>query len=80
MAWQPASPIRFVVPYGSGGPANLLGRLLGPKLEAALGQKIVVKNHLGNALVVNPAVPAKSFAELVPLAKAQPGELSYASG
>jgi tripartite-type tricarboxylate transporter receptor subunit TctC len=30
-------------------------------------------------LVVNPAVPARSVAELVALAKAQPGKLSYAS-
>jgi tripartite-type tricarboxylate transporter receptor subunit TctC len=33
-----------------------------------------------NALAVNPAVPAKSVAELVALAKAKPGQLRYASG
>ncbi|MFM1989064.1 MAG: hypothetical protein RJA99_2021 [Pseudomonadota bacterium] len=32
-----------------------------------------------NVLVVNPALPAKSVAELVALAKAKPGELKYAS-
>ncbi|WP_029044357.1 tripartite tricarboxylate transporter substrate binding protein [Cupriavidus sp. WS] len=32
-----------------------------------------------NVLVVNPKVPAKSVAELVALAKAQPGKLSFAS-
>ncbi len=33
-----------------------------------------------NILVVNPAVPAKSLADLVALAKSKPGELAYGSG
>jgi tripartite-type tricarboxylate transporter receptor subunit TctC len=31
-----------------------------------------------NVLVVNPALPAKSLAEFIALAKAKPGALSYA--
>ncbi|MES2979947.1 MAG: tripartite tricarboxylate transporter substrate binding protein [Pseudomonadota bacterium] len=33
-----------------------------------------------NLLVVNPSVPAKNVAELISLAKSQPGKISYASG
>ena len=33
-----------------------------------------------NVLVVNPAVPVKSVAELIALAKAKPGAITYASG
>ncbi|GEO17317.1 Bug family tripartite tricarboxylate transporter substrate binding protein [Microvirga aerophila] len=40
---------------------------------------ITLTGNVGLALVVNPAVEAKSVQELVALAKAQPGKLSYAS-
>ena len=40
---------------------------------------IAMVGTMGLALVVNPAVPAKTVAELVALAKAEPGKLSFAS-
>jgi tripartite-type tricarboxylate transporter receptor subunit TctC len=133
-AW-PSKPVRIVVPFPPGGPADLLPRLLGPKLTEIWGQPVVVENKPGaggnigmdtvakaapdgytlgvgpngnlvvnphlyaklpydvtrdfapitliatfsNMLVVNPDVPAKTVSELIALAKAKPGTISYGS-
>lgn len=130
----PSKPIRLVVPYAAGGPADLLARIVGEKLAPRIGQSVVIDNrpgaggHLGGELVahsapdgytlalttiahngaaklyknlrydpakelqpvvlvaespsvllVNDNVPAKNVKELIALAKAKPGGLSYAS-
>jgi tripartite-type tricarboxylate transporter receptor subunit TctC len=43
----PSRTITLIVPFPPGGGADLVGRLLGQKLSAALGQPIVVLNHGG---------------------------------
>lgn len=131
----PTKPIRIIVPFAPGGPADLLPRLIGPKLTEAWGQPVVVENKPGaggnigmdlgaksapdgytlvigptgnlvvnphlypslpydvfrdfapvtliatfsNVLVVNPEVAAKTVPELIALAKAKPGTLTYGS-
>jgi tripartite-type tricarboxylate transporter receptor subunit TctC len=130
----PSRPIRIIVPFATGGPADIYARFIGLRLQEALGQPVVVDNRPGAGsiigtdavakaaadgytlllmsnthtvnetliptkpyallrdfvpiapinysdlvLVVNPKVPANSLEELLKLARAQPGKLSYAS-
>ena len=130
----PSRPVKIVVPFSAGGPADVYARFLAERLQGAMGQAFVIENRPGGGsvigtdivaksapdgytlllmsnthtvneslmpnkpfvlmrdftavapinysdlvLVVNPAVSAKTLAELIALAKAQPGKLNYAS-
>ena len=132
--WKPAKPIRWIVPFAAGGAADIVSRVLGPKIGEILGTQIVIDNrggasgiigvdagakaapdgyivHLGglsshilnahlftklpyeprelshialltlvpNVFTVHPSVPARSVKEYIALARARPGELTYAS-
>ena len=130
----PSRPVKIVVPFSAGGPADVYARFVAERLQGAMGQAFVIENRPGGGsvigtdivaksapdgytlllmsnthtvneslmpgkpfvlmrdftavapinysdlvLVVNPAVPAKTLAQLIALAKAQPGKLNYAS-
>jgi len=130
----PAKPIRIIVPFAAGGPADVYARFVAVRLQETLGQPVVVDDRPGAGsiigtdaaaksapdgytllmmsntqtvnetlipnrpyqlmrdfvpvapvnysdlvLVVHPSVGASSVADLVKLAKANPGKLNYAS-
>jgi tripartite-type tricarboxylate transporter receptor subunit TctC len=131
----PNRPIKFIVPFPAGGPADTISRIVTEKMSSILGQPIVIEARAGaggmigiasvaksdpngytiaiapssqlamnvnlrddmpfhplkdlalitqivsvpEILVVGENVPAKTLAELVALAKAEPGKLVYAS-
>jgi tripartite-type tricarboxylate transporter receptor subunit TctC len=43
----PVKPIRLIVPFAPGGPADVIGRILGQQLNVILGQGIVIENRGG---------------------------------
>jgi tripartite-type tricarboxylate transporter receptor subunit TctC len=59
----PSKPIRIVVPYTAGGPADLLVRGLGQKLTEAWGQQIVVENKPGANEIIAAQEIAKAPAD-----------------
>ena len=130
----PARPLRIIVPWPAGGLVDVAARQLGTRLQAALGQPVVVENRVGaggsigadvvakapadghtllfstsaltinvamqtklpfdllrdfepvcllahapSVLVVGPSINPASVQELVALARARPGQLSYGS-
>ncbi|MDQ1077771.1 tripartite tricarboxylate transporter substrate binding protein [Pseudoroseomonas cervicalis] len=45
-AW-PSRPVRMVVPFAAGGSTDVSARMLAPRLQALLGQPIVIENRAG---------------------------------
>ena len=56
----PSKPIRWIVPWPPGGGADVLSRMLSPKLSEALKQQIMIDNRGGAAGNIGAELAAKS--------------------
>ena len=56
----PNRPIRLIVPFGPGGGSDYVGRLVGQKLTAQMGQQVVVDNRPGAASLVGTEIVARA--------------------
>ncbi len=56
----PSRPVRVIVPFAAGGPADIYARFLGQRLQEALGQSFVVDNRPGAGSIIGTDAVAKS--------------------
>jgi len=70
-AW-PSKPVRWVVPFPAGGPADVIARTVGPKLAERLGQPVLIDNraggnsNIGHDAVARSAPDGYTFLYVVP--------------
>jgi tripartite-type tricarboxylate transporter receptor subunit TctC len=56
----PTKPVRIVVPFGAGGPADVTARLIGNILQDKFGQPFVIENRTGAGGVIGTVEAVKS--------------------
>lgn len=56
----PSRPVRIVVPFAAGGPADVYARFMSQRLQDALGQNFVVDNRPGAGSVIGTDTVAKA--------------------
>ena len=56
----PTKPVRVIIPFAAGGPADFLTRLIGPKLGEAWKQPVVIDNRGGGNQILGTELAAKA--------------------
>jgi tripartite-type tricarboxylate transporter receptor subunit TctC len=56
----PAKPVRFVVPFATGGASDIVGRVVGLKLGEMWGQTVVIDNRAGGSGMIGTELVARA--------------------
>jgi tripartite-type tricarboxylate transporter receptor subunit TctC len=72
----PDRPIRILVGYPAGGGVDIVARLLGEPMRAAVGQPVVVENRTGASAMIAAGAVAKSPPDGLTLLMAASGEVA----
>ena len=76
----PNRPIRLVVPFATGGPSDIVARLLAPRMTAVLGQQIIVEARPGAGGVTGMDVVAKAPADGYTIGLGSAGGMAISPG
>jgi tripartite-type tricarboxylate transporter receptor subunit TctC len=76
----PNRPVRIVVNFPAGGPADIIGRSLGTKLATVINQPVVVENRAGAGGVIGTDSVAKAAPDGYTLLVCSAGSLAIAPG
>jgi len=75
LAAYPDRPVRIIVPYAPGGPADVTARLLAAKLQERLGQSFVIDNRSGAGGNIGTAAGAQAPADGYTLTVITPAQI-----
>jgi len=75
----PIKPIRLVVPFPPGGPNDIIGRVVGQKMQELLGQLVIIDNRPGAGGVLGTDNVAKSEPDGYAIAISSAGALAIST-
>ena len=56
----PTKPVKIIVPYSAGGPADIYARFIGDRLQKSMGHPFVIENRPGAGAIIGTDAVAKS--------------------
>ncbi len=74
----PNKPIRVIIPYPPGNTADILARLIGPKMTERMGQQVIVENRAGASGLIGMELVARAAPDGYTIGVGQGGNLVVA--